>query len=430
MDAFYRWLNNSGLDKKIGAFPFYLVKLIGLTAALVIFCQSLFPRQSMSIAVVGYIVVGLLNWYQFYYKELRLDQYGRAFLTAFQMFLFHLGLYLAILFLQPISFLLAPLIAFAIAILVANEVLKDKAPEQEKKREGYRRSDAQPSNNGFSGGYYDNQNYNYSVFHTQDIRDYPEYTSHGSAHWISDRIKNELTDSVNGKPTFKGLWLGGGFFHHKEGNLVTVAPPGKGKGASLIIPNLLWKRGYSHSFVVFDPKGTNACITARFQRDSGKRVFIIDPMNLQMDNNAIHGIERAKFNPLDFIHDDIYNGCDQIANLLIPDDPNSHDKYWNQDARNLIQALLVHIMTSEDFEGNRNLVTFYKQLLRSDFEEVLVEMQVNDAVEDSGNRFMSMWENNEKQFSTVLTIAASAIKWLSNPAIQESLLSSDFDPLS
>lgn len=270
-----------------------------------------------------------------------------------------------------------------------------------------------------------------SIITTGDYIEKPLYVSHGSAHWISDAEKNELTDSKDGIPTFAGLWIGGGFFHHKEGNLVSVAPPGTGKGAALIIPNLLWHREYRHSFVVFDPKGTNACITARFQKESGKKVIIIDPMHLQRANKATHGIPTASFNPLDHLEDDIFNGTSQIANLLIPDDPNG-EKFWNQDARNLVQAILMHIMTDKSYIGRRNLVTFYKTMLTADFEDLLDSMIENTALDDTiaefATGFKTMQTKSEKTFESIKSVANGSIKWLSNPALQACMKVSDFKP--
>lgn len=421
-------LNNSKIEKILGGFQYYLLKLVVPTALITVFVQSLFPNQSLIIALVSYLLIGFIQWLKFYSKELRLNSTGSVeLLTSFQIFLFHLCLYLLVILLQPLGYILAPIIALALGLLAGSHFTNSDKQEKVVEGEEYMRPDTHQS---YSGGsnYYDHNKFEYSVFHTQDVVERPPYTSHGSAHWISDRKKNELTDSINGKPTYNGLWLGGGFFHHKEGNLITVAPPGKGKGASLIIPNLLWERKYSHSFVVFDPKGTNACITARFQKQTGKKVIIIDPMNLQRENNATHGIEPASFNPLEHITDDIYNGCDQIANLLIPEDTNVSDKYWNQEARNLIQTILVHIMTSDKYEKERNLITFYKKLLSPNIQDLLIEIAQNDHVSDNGNRFYDMATENEKLFSSVLTTAASAVKWLNNPSVQKSLTNSDFDP--
>lgn len=272
-----------------------------------------------------------------------------------------------------------------------------------------------------------------SVMPTGDFGPEFQETTHGSASWISDQLKNQLTASTADKtPTFEGLWLGGGFFHHQQGNLVTIAPPGVGKGTALIIPNLLWTREYKHSFVVFDPKGTNACITARYRKQQGDRVIIIDPMGLQKLNNAKHGISPSCFNPLDHIKDDIYNGASQIANLLLPDEPGSKDKYWNLDARNLIQLIIMHIMTCDTFNGYRDLTSLNQVLISGKIRRVLDEaadsIALDGIIADAAGGFKLMSETSDKTFASVLSIASASIKWLSNPALQRTLQQSDFSP--
>jgi len=252
--------------------------------------------------------------------------------------------------------------------------------------------------------------------------------SHGTAHFVPDSVKEELTE----KNPQRGLWLGGGFFHHREGNLLTVAAPGSGKGAALIIPNLLISRDYKHSFVVFDPKGTNAAITARFQQESGQKIIILDPANLQGLNNATHGVKAASFNPLDFISDNIVRGCSQIANLLLPDDPKADDKIWRSEARDLIQSLLMHIMTHPKYEGQRNLVTLYRLFRQKSWDDILLEMAENLACDekifDAAKKMVELKETSEKTFGSVVFSTGEAINWLKDPDLQTALLDSSFNP--
>ena len=77
---------------------------------------------------------------------------------------------------------------------------------------------------------------------------------------------------------------------------MTTAGTRSGKGVNLIIPNLLGIAPYSGSFVVIDPKGENAAITARRQEELGREVIILNPWNLlDMRNDP--------YNPFDLIDD-------------------------------------------------------------------------------------------------------------------------------
>src|ERR1700721_198999 len=58
-----------------------------------------------------------------------------------------------------------------------------------------------------------------------------------------------------------------------DGHLMTVAPTGAGKGVGVIIPALLT---YPGSVIVTDIKGENYQVTARYRRQMGKRVVVLD----------------------------------------------------------------------------------------------------------------------------------------------------------
>lgn len=263
------------------------------------------------------------------------------------------------------------------------------------------------------------------------------FTSHGTSRWLSDREKNEATcfaleEDVINELDFQGLWLGGGFFDHMEGNLLSMAPPGQGKGAALIIPNLLWKRDYEHSFVVFDPKGTNACITARFQKEAGQKVIIIDPMGLQKLSNATHNIPAACFNPLDFIKDDLFNGSKKIVHLLLPDDPKA-EGYWIADARNIMQLIIQYIVLNPGFKENqRNLITLYQLMLSADYTQLLTDIIKCPTIDENTTHkaagFLQMMSVTPKMLGGIRTIANSALDWIGNPALTEVLKKSDFSP--
>lgn len=266
-----------------------------------------------------------------------------------------------------------------------------------------------------------------TVLPTQD-RTLPASITQGSAHFVPDSRKEMAT----AKDPYRGLWLGGGFFHQREGNLLSVAAPGSGKGAALIIPNLLIDRNYKHSFLVFDPKGTNAAITARFQKERGQKVIILDPANIQALSNAKHGINPACFNPLDFIGTNIVKGCSQIANFLLPDDPKSTDKIWAMEARDLIQGVLMHIMTSPIYEGKRNLVSLYKLFRQSSWDDILNVMKLNKACEEriyeTAKKMLDLKETSDRSFGSVVFSTGEAINWLKDPDLQAALQKSDFDP--
>ncbi|WP_149541480.1 type IV secretory system conjugative DNA transfer family protein [Siccirubricoccus phaeus] len=76
-----------------------------------------------------------------------------------------------------------------------------------------------------------------------------------------------------------------------ERHAITVAGSRTGKGAGLIVPNLL---RWPHSALVVDTKGDNAALTWKARRDMGQAVYVLDPFR----EADVPDIRRASYNPL------------------------------------------------------------------------------------------------------------------------------------
>lgn len=94
-------------------------------------------------------------------------------------------------------------------------------------------------------------------------------------------------------------------------HLATFAPTGRGKGVSVLVPNLL---SYPHSCVVTDPKGELYRLTSEHRRRRfGHQIIRLDPAGLC-------GPGSDTFNCLDFIDDtkaDFLDQCRDLADMLI-----------------------------------------------------------------------------------------------------------------
>lgn len=76
-------------------------------------------------------------------------------------------------------------------------------------------------------------------------------------------------------------------------HVVVLGPNAAGKGARLLVPNLLQMEG--KSLIVMDPKGQNAAITAPYRRKVGK-VVVLNPFDLLVP--SLPDLKSAGFNPL------------------------------------------------------------------------------------------------------------------------------------
>jgi type IV secretion system protein VirD4 len=126
-----------------------------------------------------------------------------------------------------------------------------------------------------------------------------------------------------------------------DGHLVTFAPTGAGKGAGVIIPNLLYYRG---STIVVDPKGENFAVTARYRQSLGHKVVLLDPFASVPD--AIldeYGVQRGHLNPLDICSltgTVIENDAQMIAESLAIKN-SSESPFWDLQGMKLLAGIIA-----------------------------------------------------------------------------------------
>ncbi|WP_180966928.1 type IV secretory system conjugative DNA transfer family protein [Cohaesibacter celericrescens] len=229
-----------------------------------------------------------------------------------------------------------------------------------------------------------------------------------------------------------------------------------GKGASVIIPNLSVWQG---SAVVIDPKGENAIVTARRRGDGsayctglGQKILILDPFHTVHRDGDQFGDLKAAFNPLDMLHPDIPESIDdaaRIADAMIIK-ASSGDPFWEDAARTLIKAVILHVVSAQDYEPHqRNLITLRRLLLAgeadmrrmlendaadhipSGFELLFEGMRRNPAfggiVASSGEQLANLSDQSPKTLASLMQVASTNTEFLDSPAMQEVLTRSDFD---
>jgi type IV secretory pathway TraG/TraD family ATPase VirD4 len=90
---------------------------------------------------------------------------------------------------------------------------------------------------------------------------------------IKDLKQSGIDNKANG--LFLGSLNGQDIYYPGETHLLTIAPPGAGKGTSIVIPNLLT---YAGSTIITDPKGELFAITARHRREKlGHKIIVLCP---------------------------------------------------------------------------------------------------------------------------------------------------------
>lgn len=217
-----------------------------------------------------------------------------------------------------------------------------------------------------------------------------------------------------------GLYIGGGNFYSKQGHLITVGGTRGGKGTNLIIPNLLGIGKYSGSWVVIDPKGENAAITARYQKSIGQEVIVLDPWKINGDG--------ATYNPLDLLKDSkaLADDAGIIAEMIVPEEEKG-DRFFTDRARSLITAMIIYLIE----KGDDQLTTVWRwlRLKKDDWADLLADMSVsdNEIVSGAANELLTIMETADRTYGSIVATAQQATDFLKSPAVQESMKKSNFN---
>ena len=203
-------------------------------------------------------------------------------------------------------------------------------------------------------------------------------------------------------------------------HLAAFAPAGRGKGTSIVIPNLL---SYPASCVIVDPKGENYKATATARRRMGHRIFRFNPFN-------IGGFGSDSFNPLLCLDQDspeLPDQCLDVANMLVLRTGTETDPHWNDTAEMVIATFLLFICACEREPANRTL-TLFRQLVSSERGFMMTAQamkQVGGVVTRRGS--MLDWLR-EKELGSVMSTVNRQTAWMDSPLVAANLASGDFDP--
>lgn len=227
-----------------------------------------------------------------------------------------------------------------------------------------------------------------------------------------------------------GLYIGGSYLFKEKGHILTVAGTRGGKGTNLIIPNLLGLGGYQGSWVVIDPKGENATITARYQRESGKNVVILNPWGLLAEYVG----DAQSYNPFDILADTtsihLVDDAHMIAEMLLPIEKGDKNRFFTDTARSVVTGLIMQIATTQTGD-DRTLTTLWRwaRLAGDDWDELVARMRLNDdpvngeIVRNAGNEIVKLMEAGEETFGSILSSVLQATDFLKSPTLQHSLRS-------
>lgn len=209
-------------------------------------------------------------------------------------------------------------------------------------------------------------------------------------------------------------------------HLLTTAPTGRGKGVSVLLPNL---RSYPYSCVVTDPKGELFTQTAWIRLNKlGNRIICLDPF-------GVAGPETHRMNPLDFVDDkadDFLDQCRDIADMMILETGKESEPYWNDSARSVLTSFIAFVCACEDKPEHRTIDTVRDLLASRQSFAKAIEMMTQ--VESHGGVIqrlghMMAWHEG-KELASVLSNVQRHTEAFDSPMVARNLSSSTFDPRS
>ena len=256
---------------------------------------------------------------------------------------------------------------------------------------------------------------------------------------------------------FKNFWLGRAedgtsIGYGDDRHICLVSGSRGGKGTSVIVNNLCFWPG---SAVVIDPKGENATITAarrgqgnHYCEGMGQHVIVLDPFKAA----KVDDLYRSSFNPLDALDptdERCIDDAARIANALVVVREDSKDPFFDESARSLVKALILHVLTAPEFDEDQRTLSMIHDLLKrgdwriaqamqdegetevSGHKALFQSMELNDAFEGvvagNGSRYLAMLQNAPKTFDNVLQAALINTEFLDSPGMRRVVRHSSFD---
>lgn len=206
-------------------------------------------------------------------------------------------------------------------------------------------------------------------------------------------------------------------------HVLVYAPTRSGKGAGVVIPNLLT---WPHAVVVLDVKQENWAATAGYRASLGQKVLMFDP--LARDGRT------ARFNPLGHIPRDdpitLVDELQKIAEMLFPL-PENADPFWAEAARTGFVG--VGGLIAETPERPFSLGVIYETLTlgdpRVELPKILKQREASDQPLSAvfARALADFCSASDKTFASIKQTLTARMHLFLNPRVCAATEVSDFD---
>lgn len=211
-----------------------------------------------------------------------------------------------------------------------------------------------------------------------------------------------------------------------ERHAICVAGSGSGKGAAILIPNLLRWQGNT---MTIDPKGENCERTYQARQDMGFPVVALDPFHVAKIPASIRG----GFNPLHGLTPDTRRAREKIMmmadGMVVSHDPKHMD--WVEGTRTIISGVIAYNIEKAPAEHrNLNLVrqTLMQgnEALKADAEEMMTCTGCGGLAAAAGVSILTALSSTKGIERECLNKAREVTKWLDSEEIKAMLSASTF----
>lgn len=245
---------------------------------------------------------------------------------------------------------------------------------------------------------------------------------HGEARWANARdikkAKLAVKDGILlGRTTFGTLRLGG------TEHVLVEAPTRAGKGAGIVIPNLL---EWQESVVVLDIKQENWDITAGFRKSLGQDVFLFNPLSAKGRS--------ACYNPLGYFDRTnpvaVINEMQKIGQMLYPE-PKDGESFWLDSARSAFIGVGAYIAATKELPFS--IGEIYRQITAGDAKKRLHQIVRarqegdNPLSKECVSAISDYVTSSDNTYSGIRQTVTSRINLWLNPYVDRATESSDFE---
>lgn len=211
-----------------------------------------------------------------------------------------------------------------------------------------------------------------------------------------------------------------------ERHAITIAGSRSGKGACVIIPNLL---RWPHNVLVVDPKGENAEKTWEARQKLGLKIYVVDPF----ETADVPAHLRASFNPLEGIDPDSLTGSSDlkvIADGLVKRSDPRHAQ-WDDGAVTVLAGIMAYVLTvgaddAKTLKSVRDILLLDRDELYAEAQDMKTCETFDGIAQDAGSIIMTGIEQKESLEGQIIGNAKTHIQWINLQAMRNVLEESTF----